>query len=134
MHCRYCDEEHDERYLCDPAQRILTALYARGASGDMPTIELPEPMPLIGGFESDSDQVLAMMTVQAGTVPVADVPYPLLVFSGRTAQGKVLPRWLLVADSDTLRRHARLVRDMTELAIRTAKLQRSQLRQKDTSA
>lgn len=43
--CSWCDQRHDVRYLCDPAKAILDALYQRGARGNMPTLEFPDPIP-----------------------------------------------------------------------------------------
>lgn len=120
--CRWCLKLHKPRLLCDPALKILNALYARGMEGNMPTIEFPEPLPAekLGG---DALTLVRQIVVKAAVVDVADVPFGALVITGRTHHGP-LPELLYPGDDDTLRRTAALVHDMAELAIRQAAHQR----------
>lgn len=50
VECRYCVQEHEPRWLCDPAKRVLDAMIdamiERGMSMNMPTLEFPEPIPM----------------------------------------------------------------------------------------
>jgi hypothetical protein len=121
--CRYCDQPHDDRFLCDPAKRFLDAVTARGQRFDMPTIEFPEE-PILGADIFGAGTVLmAQVVVMAAVVPVAGTPRPVLIFTGTDAEGEPLPRWLYPGAASEIRRVVRLVSDMGELAIRTARKQ-----------
>lgn len=120
--CRYCENEHGDLLLCAPAKRVLDALYAKGQRFDMPTVEFPEP---ITGPDAlgDGTVLCAQMVVKAGIIPVAGYPRPALIFTGQDIAGNVLPQWVLPGEGPDLRRTARLVQDMTEMAIRRAREQ-----------
>ena len=120
VHCRYCDGDHGDLLLCAPAKRVLDALYARGQRFDMPTIEFPDA---ITGPDAlgDGTVLCAQFVVKAGIIPVAGVSRPALIFTGQDIAGGVLPQWVLPGEGPDLRRTARLVRDMTEMAIRRAR-------------
>lgn len=121
IRCPYCRQRHMPRYLCDPAKRVLDELQARGVSYTMPTVELPDPIPAdqLGLGLGPGDQLVSQLVVQAAVLPHAGVTHPALVFTGRSPYGR-LPQWLYAAGDDDLRAAAKLVRDMTELAIATA--------------
>jgi hypothetical protein len=120
--CRYCDQVHGPRILCDPAKRVLDALYAQGQRFDMPTVVFPEPVNHADAFGADT-VLVAQVVVKAAVVPVAGVPRPVLVFTGRDSDGRLLPQWLYCASATEILRVMKLVSDMGELAIRTARKQ-----------
>lgn len=124
--CRYCDQVHDARFLCDPAKRFLDAVAAQGQRFDMPTIELDEPY-LGADVFGPGTVLLQQVVVMAATVPVAGVPRPVLIFTGTDAEGKPLPQWLYAGAASEIRRTVKLVSDMGELAIRTARKQAGRL-------
>lgn len=121
-HCRYCEQTHKPRFLCDPAKKILDALMARGMSFNMPTIEFPEALPAreVGMGLTAQDSIVGQLVVQAATVPVADVVRPALLFTGRDVYGKTLPRWCYPADNTGMNDAANLVSRMAEMAVRRA--------------
>lgn len=123
--CRYCEQEHAPDLLCDPAKRVLDALYAQGQRFNMPTIEFPEPINHADAFGPDT-VLVAQVVVKAAVVPVAGMVQPVMVFTGRDSDGKVLPQWLYCASAAEVRKVVELVADMGELAIRTARRQRGQ--------
>lgn len=115
--CEFCLAQHTRRFVCHPVLAMLDEMRRRGAGLNMPTMELEEP--IFPGVGPD-DSVLAGITVMAATIPTgAGVTYPALVLSGNRLAGP-LPRWIYPSTPDTLRATARLVHDMTELAIKTA--------------
>jgi len=119
--CRYCDETHEPRYLCDPARRVLDAMVARGMSFNMPTLAFPEPIPAaelgLGLGLGPDDRLVVQVSVMGAVVPDAGgVIRPAVIFTGRDAYGAQLPRWLYAADDDGMNRLAQLVREMTALA------------------
>lgn len=118
--CRYCTQTHGTLLLCDPAKRVLDALAERGMRFDMPTLEFPEPVTGPGAF-GDGTVLCAQLVAKAGLTPVAGVTRPALVLTGRDIAMNVLPEWVLVGDGRDLRKFARLVREMAEMAIRRAK-------------
>jgi hypothetical protein len=122
IHCRYCETEHGDLLLCAPAKNVLDALYARGQRFDMPTIEFPEP---ITGPDAlgDGTVLCAQFVVKGGIIPVAGFPRPALIFTGQDIAGNVLPQWVLPGEGPDLRKTARLVADMAEMAIRRARAQ-----------
>jgi hypothetical protein len=120
--CRYCDQVHEPRFLCDPAKRFLDAVAAQGQRFDMPTMELDEP--ILGADLFGAGTVLMQqVVVLAATVPVAGTPRPVLIFTGTDSEGRPLPRWLYPGAASEIRRAVKLVSDMGELAIRTARKQ-----------
>ena len=118
--CRYCEQQHGPAVLCEPARRVLDALYAQGMRFDMPTVEFPEPINGADAFGPDT-VLVAQVVVKAGIIPVAGVTRPVLVFTGRDSDGKVLPQWLYVASAGEIRKVVKLVADMGEMAIRRAR-------------
>lgn len=118
--CRYCEQRHGPDFLCDPARRVLDALYAQGQRFDAPTVEFPEPVNHAGAF-GDGTVLVAQVVVKAGLVPVAGVTRPVLIFTGRDSDGKVLPQWLYCASPTEIRKVVKLVSDMGEMAIRRAR-------------
>lgn len=121
-HCRYCEQTHKPRFLCDPAKRILDALYARGQEFNMPTVEFPDPLPAaqVGMGLNGEDSLLTQFVTHAGTVPVAGVVKPLLMFTGRDVYGRALPRWMYAGDDDQIHAVVDLVARMAEMAVRRA--------------
>jgi hypothetical protein len=120
--CRYCDQVHEPRWLCDPAKRFLDAVAAQGQRFDMPTMELDEP--ILGADLFGAGTVLMQqVVVLAATVPIAGTPRPVLIFTGTDSEGKTLPHWLYAGAASEIRRTVKLVSDMGELAIRTARKQ-----------
>lgn len=118
--CRYCEAEHGDLLLCAPAKRVLDALYARGQRFDMPTIEFPEP--IAGADMLGEDTVLVQQLVVMGaTVPVADVPRPALIFTGRAMGNRVLPKWVYPGSPEEIRKASQLVADMADMSIKAAK-------------
>ncbi len=123
--CPYCEGRHAERYLCDPVKTIMDAMVARGRSYDMPTVELGEPIidPNIG---LPGDRMLAQLVVKAATIPVAGVFRPALVFTGVDGVSRrPLPNWVYPGRAPDIQRAMRLVSDMGELAMRTARQQQT---------
>ena len=118
--CRYCDQRHDATFLCAPARRVLDALYAQGQRFDLPTVEFPEPINGADAF-GEGTVLVAQVVVKAGLIPVAGVTRPVLVFTGRDSDGKVLPQWLYCASAGEIRKVVKLVADMGEMAIRRAR-------------
>jgi hypothetical protein len=122
--CRWCTRGHPARFICPPAKRILDALYARGMDGNMPTIEFPAPIPAeqLGaqfGLGGDS-RFLRSTVVQAGTVDAAGVMRPLLILTGIDTDDQPVPKYVYAGTDEEVTRFAKLVADMTDLAIRTA--------------
>lgn len=120
--CRYCEQHHDARFLCDPAKTVLDALYAQGQRFDMPTIEFPEPVNHADAF-GDGTVLVAQVVVKAGIIPVAGVPRPVLIFTGRDMDGGVLPSWLFPGSPAEIKKVVQLVADMGTMAIRRARQQ-----------
>lgn len=122
VRCRLCERSHKPRYLCDPAKQVLDALYERGMSFNMPSLEFPEPVPAseIGMALGPGDTLLRQVVVQAATVPFAGVARSAVIFTGRDMQGQPLPRWIYPGDAEDMARLAGLVREMTDLATRAA--------------
>lgn len=123
VRCRWCEQEHTRRYLCDPADQLLLALYARGAEGNRPPVELPEPLPIerLGLGLTDDDALVSQLLVEAAVVPFVGVPRPALMISGRSVHSdRPLPRWLFVSDDDGMEQLTALVRRMTEVAVKAA--------------
>jgi hypothetical protein len=115
--CRFCDAQHRQRFLCDPAKKVLEALLERGMRFDMPTIEFPEkiaPFPAFGGVPGD--EYLEQLVVNAASIEVAGTPRPAVVFTGRGLKGP-LPRWIYVADEQGIHAVSELVTKMTERAV-----------------
>ena len=124
-HCRYCEQTHDDRYLCDPMKRLIDALYARGAELTIPDVTFPEPIPDHErrlGIDSDAgDALVAQLVAQAGLVDVAGVAKPVLVLTGLDSRQRPLPRWYVPGDPEDLDNLVGLVKRMVGLAIRTAR-------------
>lgn len=119
VYCRFCEDTHRPRYLCNPAKRILEALLERGMSFNLPTIEFPEPL---SGVEQQlglnpGDKLLVQFVVKAALIPFAGIVKPGLIFTGRTPAGEVVPQWLYAGGDEDLRGLAKLVADITEMAI-----------------
>lgn len=119
IRCRYCENEHGDLLLCDPAKRVLDALAERGQRFDMPTVEFPEPITGPGAF-GDGTVIVAQVVAKAGVTKVAGVNRPVLILTGRDIAGNVLPEWVHPGDAEGLRKVSRLVSEMTEMAIRRA--------------
>ncbi len=125
--CRWCELTHDANLLCPPARKILDALAAKGAEGNMPDLDCPdEPIAgrLFGIGDDPGDTLIRQLVVQAAVTPVADVPRATLIYTGQDAEGKPLPRWVHVGTDADIANAARLVASRAELAIRTAAGQR----------
>lgn len=121
--CPYCEQHHAQRYLCDPVKTVMDAMMARGRSYDLPTIQMSEPItdPNIG---LPGDRMLAQLVVKAATIPVAGVFRPALVFTGVDGPTRrPLPNWVYPGRAPDIQRAIRLVTDMGELAMRTARQQ-----------
>lgn len=122
--CRYCAEVHGTSLLCDPARRVLDALYARGQQFDMPSVEFPEPVADAGAF-GDGTTLCRQIVVKAALATVAGVWRPVLIFTGQDITGRPLPEWVYPGDDETHRKVAALVAEMAEMAIRRAREQRA---------
>lgn len=121
--CRFCEQQHRPRFLCNPAKRVLDTLIERGMSFNMPTLEFPEPLP---GIEQQlgmnpGDRLLVQLVVKAALIPFAGTVKPGVVFTGRTPGEEVLPQWLYAGTAEEMRKMVALVADVTEMAIRRAK-------------
>lgn len=126
-HCRYCETEHDERYLCDQIKRLVDALYARGAELTVPDVTFPEPIAAhelgLGLDPAKGDRLAAQIVVEAGVVDVNDIARPVLFFTGLDSYRQPLPKWMFVGDAQDIDGVARLVSRMAALGIRTARQQ-----------
>ena len=120
--CRYCEQQHEPTLLCDPAKRVLDALYAQGQRFDMPAVEFPEPLNHADAF-GDGTVLVAQVIVKAAITDVAGVNRPVLIFTGRDSDGKPLPNWLYCGAASEVRKIVKLVADMGEMAIRRAREQ-----------
>lgn len=118
--CRYCNDSHDEQFLCEPAKRVLDALLERGQRFDMPTIEFPEAINHPDMFGPNT-VIVAGITIKAGLVEVAGTPQPTLIFTGNDLSGAPLPNWIYVASVVDIKRIMKLVNDMGTMAIRRAR-------------
>ena len=118
--CRYCDKRHGRQFLCDPAKRVLDALYAQGQRFDMPTVEFPEPISHADAFGHDT-VLVAQVIVKAAVTPVAGVTRPVLIFTGRDSDGNLLPQWIYCGAPAEVRKIVKLFADMGEMAIRRAR-------------
>lgn len=122
--CRYCEQRHPGRYLCDPARQILVTMHERADSYNMPSIDFDEPMwgPAREalGFGQPGDALLVQVVVKSLVIDTAGVWRPAIVLTGRTADDQVLPQWLYAGEDDDLRRAAALVTERTEAAIAAA--------------
>ena len=120
--CRYCDQQHDPALLCDPARKVLDALYAQGQRFDMAAVEFPEPINHADAF-GEGTVLVAQVIVKAAITDVAGVPRPVLIFTGRDSDGRLLPQWLYCGAASEVRKIVKLVADMGEMAIRRAREQ-----------
>ena len=118
--CRYCEQRHAPRLLCDPARRVLDALLERGQRFDMPTVEFPEAVNHADMFGEDT-VLVAGVVVKAAVTEVAGTPQPILIFTGIDIDGRPLPNWLYVASPPDMKRVMKLVTDMGTMAIRRAR-------------
>ena len=118
--CPYCEREHEPRWLCDPARRVLDALAERGQRFDMPTVEFPEAVNHADAFREDS-VLVAGVVVKAGVTEVAGMPQPVLIFTGTDIDGRPLPNWLYIASPPGIKRVMNLVTEMGTMAIRRAR-------------
>ena len=123
IHCRYCENDHGDLLLCPPARRVLDALAERGQRFDMPVIEFAEPALPVDAFGGGT-VLVQQVVVKAGVTEVAGVAQPVLILTGQSVGGGVLPEWIYPASEGDLRRARDLFSEMTEMAIRRAKLQR----------
>lgn len=65
--------------------------------------------------------LMRQLVVKATVIPVAGVPRPALVFTGIDVEGRTLPSWIYPGDVEDIRKARRLVRDVSEMAIRGAR-------------
>lgn len=118
--CVHCRSRHTARFLCDPARLLLDSMTERGRSYDMPTVAFDGPPLHDPSIGASGDLLIAQFVVQAALIePTPGVRHPAVIFGGRSAEG-VLPRWVHANSDKQLRASARLVHDMTELAISQA--------------
>jgi hypothetical protein len=118
--CRYCEQRHDPKLLCDPARRVLDALLARGQRFDMPVVEFPEAINHADAFGANT-VLVAGLVVKAAVTEVAGIPQPVLIFTGNDVDGRTLPNWLYVASARDMKRVMGLVTEMGTMAIRRAR-------------
>ena len=118
--CRYCEQVHGPRLLCDPARRVLDALIERGQRFDMPVVEFPEPIDHSDMFGADT-VLVAGLVVKAALIPVAGITQPALIFTGQDSDGTPLPNWLYCASPRDMKRVMQLVTEMGTMAIRRAR-------------
>jgi hypothetical protein len=124
--CRYCDSAHRRDFLCDPARRVLDALVARGQQFSGPTIEFDEPIPGSAAMLGEGTVLMRQLVVKAAVIPVAGTPRPALIFTGLDMEGRVLPSWIYPGDVEDIKKARRLVRDVSEMAIKAARSQRAE--------
>ncbi len=125
--CRWCELTHDANLLCPPARKILGALAAKGAEGNMPDLDFPDDpidAKLFGLGDDPGDTLIGQLVVQAAVTPVADVPRATLIYTGQDADGRPLPKWVHIGTDEDIANAARLVASRADLAIRTAAGQR----------
>lgn len=124
-HCRYCEQDHDDRYLCDSIKRVIEALYARGTEFNMPDVTFPDPLPLhelgLGLDGSKGDALMLQTVIQAACLDMNGVTKPALIFTGVDHIGRPLPKWLIAGDPADIDRGVQLHQRMAGLAIRTAR-------------
>jgi hypothetical protein len=126
IHCRWCEERHRPRYLCNAAGKTLDALYQRGARGNMPELELSDPIPAeqLGLGLSPDDRLVSQLVVQAASVQAAGIPRPAVILTGVDPYGKQLPKWLYAGTDEDMNRLLGLITNMVRLAMRRAAEQR----------
>lgn len=122
--CRYCDRRHGARYLCDPAKKVLDALLEQGTQFDMPTVEFPQMKQATADMLGPGTVLVRQFIVKAALVPVAGVPKPSLLFTGRDVTNAELPHWVYPGDERDMKRAVKLVSDMAEMAVRRARRER----------
>jgi hypothetical protein len=120
--CPFCDQQHGDRYLCDPAFKVLQALKANGQSFTMPTVEFTEPVNHADMF-GEGTVLVAQVVVKAAVTDIAGTPRPVLIFTGRDSDGHVLPQWLYCSTPREIKQVMQLVTDMGNLAMRRARMQ-----------
>lgn len=124
IRCPYCEQDHDGRYLCDVAKVMLDHIQNLARTHDVAQREYDEPSLLKG--ERPGDALVRQFMVMAALVPVTGVLRGALVFTGETASGTPLPRWLFIGSDQEIRGVVKLVEDNANLAIRRAVLARRQ--------
>ena len=118
--CRYCEQVHGPRILCDPARRVLDALIERGQRFDMPVVEFPDPIDHSDMFGADT-VLVAGLVVKAALNPVAGHhPAPYRSSPARTDAGRSRT-WLYCASPRDMKRVMQLVTEMGTMAIRRAR-------------
>lgn len=121
IRCLYCRSRHMPRLLCDPAKALLDAMAARAAGGNLPAIELDQPIvdPNLG--HGAGDALVRNIVVKGAVVELKDrsAHHPAIVITGNGINAP-LPQWLYAGTDDELRALARLVTEMVEAAIRNA--------------
>lgn len=127
--CPFCENRHPPRFLCDPAKAVLDALLARGMSFNLPNVEFPAPIPSdqlgLDGMAA-GDALARQIVVYAAVLPAAGIIRPAVIFTGQRSDGTVLPRWLYAGRDEDMANLVGLVKDMTELAVRSAAKARGQ--------
>ncbi len=121
--CRWCEQRHEPRWLCDPARMLLDAVRLKGQEGNLPLVEFagdPIPADQLGMGLEPGDELLRQLVVKAGVVKVTGVNRPLLALTGTSPYGHNLPHWFYVADSAGMTEMVRMLTDAAALAVRTA--------------
>jgi len=121
VNCPWCEDQHGNRYLCDPVKAYLDAIVAKAGSYTLPDVELNEPVELPPGL---GDVLMRQFVVNGGTADVGGVRRPVIVITGRDAQGEPLPRWTFIGTTQELQRIRNTFDRMVSLAIDTARKHR----------
>lgn len=124
-HCPFCEHEHGERFLCDPAKAYLDAVKASGADLTMPDVQFDRPIPALelglGLDAATGDRMIVQVVVQASMIEVGGTWHPSLVFTGLDAQRQRLPRWLYAGSQPEVDAVAKLVRRQADAAIKATR-------------
>jgi hypothetical protein len=102
---------------------MLDALTARGMEFSAPTIEFEDPVEGSASMLGEGTVLMRQLVVKAAVIPVAGTPRPALIFTGLDMEGRTLPSWIIPGDVEDIRKVRRLVRDVSEMAIRAARKQ-----------
>lgn len=118
--CTHCRKRHTDRFLCDPAKLLLDTMLKRGESLDTPTLTFSEHLPDLT-IGAPGDVLVAQLVIKGASVELnGGIRHPAIIMTGRGIDGAVLPQWIHTNTDAQLRKSARLLHEMTELAIRKA--------------
>lgn len=123
--CRWCEERHEPRWLCDPAKLLLDESRRRGEAGNLPSIELSSPLTAEEmGIGGPDDQILRNVVVMGACGTVGGVRRAGIVLTGRALDGTPLPKWIYFSDDQDMAGLRDLVVAQIDLALRAAEQER----------